>query len=228
MDFKKCMKNINAELRKEQPKTFSSSWIFNRLPAEYMFIRKCFRTENGSIDWDTITASIDKRFVKRWMRYRRKPAKPYKNQNEIDVILEKYRGKLYVLISPSNEKDRNIRHRIVVALVRVAQKGNVLAQNELLKWIRFVVDDWVEKYYQLYKWKGYGESIDEKVCACIRCYKYTGSFFGYLFKTLEYSSRGMRPLQAWSLDDPVGEDGATKIDFVVQDTETGEVKLFGR
>ena len=38
----------------------------------------------------------------------------------------------------------------------------------------------------------------------------------------------MRHLQAWSLDDPVGEDGAIKIDFVMQDMETGEVKLFGR
>ena len=38
----------------------------------------------------------------------------------------------------------------------------------------------------------------------------------------------MRPIQAWSLDDPVGEDGSTKIDFVTQDLDTGEVKLFGR
>ncbi len=51
---------------------------------------------------------------------------------------------------------------------------------------------------------------------------------GYLFKTLQYSARGMRSLQAWSLDDLVGEDGATKVDFLTQDTETGEVKLFGK
>lgn len=228
MDFDTAVKTINNLLEKEQPKTFSSSWISIRSPAVYHFIRTNFRTENDHIDWDSFTLRLERKYIKRWVRYKRKVAKPYENQVEVEVILTKYKDKLYTFVAEVDENDREVRNRIIVALVRVAQNGNVLAQDELIKWMRYVVDDWVEKYYPLFKWKGYGEDINEKIKGCIRCYKYTGSFVGYLFKTLQYSARGMRSLQAWSLDDPVGEDGATKVDFVVQDIETGEVKLFGR
>jgi hypothetical protein len=174
------------------------------------------------------TYGLERKYLKRWTHYKRKPAKQYENQAEVDLILIKYQDKIYTFVAPIDDTDREIRNRIIIAFVRIAQKGNILAQQELVKWMRYVVDDWVEKYYPLFKWKGYGEDINEKIRGCIRGYKYTGSFVGYLFKTLQYSARGMRPLQAWSLDDPVGEDGATRVDFVTQDMETGEVKLFGR
>ncbi len=228
MNFDTAVKTINTLLEKEQPKTFSSSWISSRSPEVYRFVRINFRTENDHIDWDSFTHKLERKYLKRWVRYKLKVAKPYENQLEVEVILTKHKEKLYTFVALVEDDDREIRNRIVIALVRIAQKGNVLAQQELLKWLRYMVDDWIEKYYQLFKWKGYGEGIDEKIKGCIRCYKYTGSFVGYLFKTLEYSARGMRPLQAWSLDDPVGEDGATKVDFVTQDEDTGEVRLFGK
>jgi hypothetical protein len=65
-----------------------------------------------------------------------------------------------------------------------------------------------------------------KIKACIRCYKYTGSFLGYLFKTLKYSARGL-PYEV-SLDDPVGEDGSSKIDFVSIKSDSQKGTLFGR
>lgn len=228
MDLKQCIKIINDLLQKERPKTFSSSWILAHSTKVYCFIRKNFRTENNQIDWDRFTYKLKPKYVKQWIRYKRKPAKPYENNLEVEVILSKYREKMYTFVALVNNDDREIRNRIIIALVRIAQKGNILAQQELVKWVRYIVDDWIEKYYPLFKWKGYGEEIDEKIKSCVRCYKYTGSFVGYLFKTLEYSARGMRSLQAWSLDDPVGDEGATKIDFVMRDMETGEVKLFGR
>lgn len=228
MNLETAVRRINDLLEKEQPKTFSSSWISFHSPSVYQFIRTNFRTENDHVDWDRFTYGLERKYLKRWTHYKRKPAKSYENQTEVDLILIKYQDKIYTFVAPLDDMDREIRNRIIIAFVRIAQKGNVLARDELLKWLRYMVDDWIEKYDQLFKWKGYGENIDEKILGCIRGYKYTGSFVGYLFKTLQYSARGMRSLQAWSLDDPVGEDGATKIDFVTQDMETGEVKLFGR
>jgi hypothetical protein len=152
----------------------------------------------------------------------------YEDQSEIDIILTKHKNKLYTFVALVDADDREIRNRIIIALVRIAQKGNILAQAELIKWIRYIVDDWVEKYYQLFKWRGYGDEIDEKIKGCIRGYKYTGSFVGYLFKTLEYSARGMRSLQPWSLDDPIGDDGSTKVDFISVDQDTNIATIFGR
>ncbi len=228
MDFDIAVNIINTLLEKEKPKTFSSSWILSRTPAVYHFVRKNLRTENNDIDWDSFTIALDRQYLRRWIRYKRKSAKTYENQFEVEIILTKYKDKLYTFITSAESEDKEIRNKIVIAPVRTAQKGNILAQEELIKWLRYVIDDWIDKYHPLFKWKGYDDEINEKIKGCIRGYKYTGSFMGYLFKTLQYSARGMRSLQAWSLDDLVGEDGATKVDFLTQDTETGEVKLFGK
>jgi len=42
-----------------------------------------------------------------------------------------------------DEKDRLIRNRIIVAFVRIAQKGNVLAEREVITWVTYIVDDWI-------------------------------------------------------------------------------------
>ena len=49
----------------------------------------------------------------------------------------------------------------------------------------------------------------------------------YLFITLEYSSRGVRSLEAYSLDETVLDRDARKIESVIQDSETGEIRVFG-
>lgn len=228
MDFHHAIKIVTALLRKKNPKTFSSSWIYTHCPSVYHFVRINFRTETGDIDWDRFTIAFPRKYSKRWVRYKRKPAKPYENQDELNIILAKYHDKMYTFVALVGDDDKETRNQITIALVRISQKGNIVAQQELVKWLKYTVEDWIDKFYPLFKWKGYTDEIEDKITACIRCYKYTGSFFGYLFKTLEYSARGMRPLQAWSLDDPVGEDGATRVDFVSVDQETGIAKVFGK
>lgn len=228
MTFDIAIKTLNDLLEEKQPEKFSSSWIFRHSPYIYHFFRANYRTETGDIDWDAVTVSLDRKFTKRWIRYKRKPAKPYEDQAELDLVLTKYRDSYYVLIVSQSEDDRRMRDRIAIALVRVAQRGNKLAEQELAKWMRCLVDDWIEKYHPLFKWKGYSDELEDKIRSCIRCYKYTGSFTGYLFKTLQYTARGMRSCQPWSLDDPVGEDGERKIDFVSVDQDTGIATIFGR
>lgn len=83
------------------------------------------------------------------------------------------------------------------------------------------MNDWIEKYWQIRKWKGYTDEVEEKIVGCIRCYKYTGSFLGYLFRTLEYSARGIVPLCKYSLDDPVFDGKETKINYVIHDQKSG-------
>jgi hypothetical protein len=76
-------------------------------------------------------------------------------------------------------------------LVRVTQRGNICAENELVEWVQYITNDWSDRYPQIWKWRGRNGEVVGKIKACIRCYKYTGSFLGYLFKTLEYSARGL-------------------------------------
>ena len=81
---------------------------------------------------------------------------------------------------------------ISIALVRIAQKGNVIAKEEIIKLVRFTVYNWIESRPTLSSWEGYESLIPNRIEGCIRRYRYSGTFIGYLFKTLEYAGRGLR------------------------------------
>jgi hypothetical protein len=225
MDFDQAIDILNTLLVKEEPVTFRTSWIIVRAPQVYRFIHKNIRTENNEIDWDTVTKALDRSFQKRWRGRRRQPKKLYENRDEVDLILNKYREKIYTFIASSDEKDRNIRDRIIVSLVRLAQKGNIIAKQEAVALMRYTADDWIEKYYVLSRWPGYEELLQEQLEACIRRYRFTGSFMGYVFRTLQYVGRGLRSTS--SLDKEIFP-GKTLGDSVVQDSSTGQARVYER
>lgn len=226
MDLKKVAKILNTKLRKRNPETFSSTWICQNTPKIYRFVCKNLRTEINTIDWDSLTALLDKKFQKRWVRFRKRKAKSYENAEELNKVILKYQSKLYTFITLYEKDDKKVRHKIIVALVRLAQKGNVLARNELTTLLMFTVETWVERYDALYKWKSHRDQLEEKIHCCIRGYRYTGSFTNYLFRTLELSGRGLRCFRTCSLDKPMFDGEVTLIDYVVQDSETREFRLF--
>lgn len=212
MNFDLAIKVLNQKLEEMEPEVLSSSWIYFKAPAVYHFVRNNFRTENNLIDWDIVTRSIHRTYAKRWTRYRYKQSRLYERPSEVDAILERYRDKLYTFFAPASESDKQIQDRMIIRLVRIGQRGNVYAQEELVRWVTFVTDDWIDRYPQMYRWKGYEDEVPDKIRSCIRCYRYTGSFLGYLFKTLEYSARGKPPLV--SLDDKILDSNKTRIEYV--------------
>jgi hypothetical protein len=135
------------------------------------------------------------------MPFYRGKRKPYRKKIEVELILIKYQAKLYAFISPADKNDEHMRDVICIALVRIAQKGNILAEEEIIKLVRFTIYDWIERCPTLSSWEGHESLIQNRIEACIRCYRYSGTFIGYLFKTLEYAGRGLTPINAYSLDD---------------------------
>lgn len=197
----------------KNPETFTSSWIFYQSQLLYLFFSKNFRTENGNIDWDSITEKLHKRHQKKWLRHRSKKIRSYEKQEEVDKILFRYRDKLYTFIVQANKRDKKIQHKMLISLVRVGQKGNVCAQQELIKWVTYITDDWIDRYPKLYRWKGYEDEVIDKIKTCIRLYRYTGTFLGYLYKTLEYSALGKPPL--CSLNDKMFDGEKTLEEFAI-------------
>lgn len=228
MDLDNAIHILNTALSKAEPTQFSSSWIYYNLPKVYRYIWKNHKNELGDIEWDQIVCKLDKPFQKRWVYKRLKKVKPYRNIAEVRTALNKYKEKLYVFIAPLDDEDKLLRDTISIALVRVAQKGNVRAQQELIPLLRFMVDQWIDYSYRLKQWKGYSDEIEDKLKACIRCYRFTGTFVGYVFKTLEYAGRGIRPMHAYSLDDTMFDGQKRIIDNVVQDSETNSIRVYGR
>jgi hypothetical protein len=201
MDFDHAVKTMNELLIEKRPDAFNSSWIRNHAPHAYRFIQRNVRVADGGIDWDRITRSLDRRFQKKWRPSYRNRVKQYRKKGEVSIILQKYQSKLYVFISPAGKNDEHMRDIISIALVRIAQKGNVLAKEEITKLVRFTIDEWIESRPTISSWEGYESLILPRIEACIRCYRYSGTFIGYLFKTLEYAGRGLRPVTEYSLDD---------------------------
>lgn len=70
--------------------------------------------------------------------------------------------------------------------------------------------------------------LPEQLDRCIRCYRYTGSFMKYLFMTLEYAGRRLQPLFMYSLNENFRDMEKSRIDSVVRDPETQEIRMFSR
>ena len=218
---------LNRLLLQNCPKTFSSVWILKRAPGCYNFIRKHIRSEVGGIDWDAITYALEPKYQRLWAPRRKRNSKPYTDREEISRILNKYRSKLYVFVAPADTLDLQIRDKVAVALVRVAQAGNLLAKAEVVGLVRYTIDGWLDSYSYMSRWRGHDDEIREHLERCIRRYRYTGSFFRYVFRTLEYAGRGIRPFHACSLDDPIATDAREhKIDNVIHDPETSEIVFY--
>jgi len=224
-DFDHAIRTLTKLLHKEDPLTFNTSWIISHAPAVYRYIYKYVRTDSDDIDWDTVTRALDKCFQSRWKGRRHGPKKQYENQDEVDKVLKRLGEKMYIYIAPQGDEDRALRDRITVSFVRLAQKGNMLAQQQVVMLVRCTADDWIEKYFMLNRWSSYGDEIDDKIIGCVQRYRYTGSFFGYVFKTLYYGARYLH--YVYSLDKEVFP-GKTLGENLVQDAETGEVRMYDR
>jgi hypothetical protein len=218
MDFDSAVKAVNELLAERQPHTFNSSWIRGHAPDIYRFFQRNIRREIGGIDWDRITRALDRKFQRRWIRSRCYGTKLYRSKSEAKIILRKYDDKLYSFLTPDDKDNNSIRDIISIALVRIAQNGNATARQEIIKLVRFTIDEWIEHNPRISRWKGYEYLIKRCIEGCIRCYRYSGSFMGYLFKTLEYAGRGLRPIVVHSLDDSPYPGGKKRIDRIAQNT----------
>jgi hypothetical protein len=212
MDFDCAVKTINKLMIEKRPDTFNSSWIRKHSPHVYRFIQKNVRAEIGGIDWDRVTRALDRRFQRKWITSSRNRTKSYRKKDEVGIILQKYHAKLYAFIAPADKNDEHMRDIISIALVRIAQKGNIIAEEEIIKLVRLTIDDWIERCPMLSSWEGYESLIQKRIEGCIRCYRYSGTFIGYLFKTLEYAGRGLNSITTYSLDDPKYHEKKDMID----------------
>lgn len=202
MNFYQAAKNINRSLNKKQPEKFNSQWIKNRCRISYEFIIDNVKNEFGDPDWDLIISKLERHSQKLWMkRVKRESCDCYSNKTELDIILKKNKNKLYTFIAQNDKDDKVICDWISIKLVRLSQKGNTEAREKIIGLTKGLVDQWIEYDKSLSSWKGYNDLVFDHINACIRRFRYAGSFLGYLHRTLQYAGLGLTPLEKFSLDD---------------------------
>ncbi len=215
MDLKQAIKNIDRSLIKKNPQSLHPNWIKYRCKVSYKYIINNIKDEFNQTDWDFVISQLQRYNQKLWLKKKkriRRLAVLYKDKEELDVILNRYQEKLYTFISRESKEDKIICDWISIRLVRLSQKGNILAKDKISTLLRYLVDYWVDFDRSFLNWKGYNDLIDNHINACIRRFRYSGSFIGYLYKTLEYSGRGLTPLEKFSLDSNSSITGKRIID----------------
>lgn len=228
MNFEQTIKNLNRSLAKKQPSSFNHSWIKSRVRKSYNFIVDNITTELGEADWDRVVCRLDYDYQKLWLKgvKRKKKVFLYEDTSEVDAILNKYQNKLYTFLAQIDKEDKRACDEISIRLVRTAQKGNLSARQKAFGFIKQLVGCWIDtEYFQ--HWRGYDDLLEINIDRCIRRYRYSGSFIVYLRRTLEYSGRALRSLEAYSLDENSPITERRKSESVVKDTETGEILIFG-
>ena len=144
-DFYERIQKLNTLLRKKKPQTFNPSWIKTHANSLYKYLCKNVQVETGDVDWDLVTVGLDRTFQKRWKRFEKKEKSiPYEDKKELNLITAKYHNKLYTLMAPIDKQDRQIQDQIMIRLVRTAQKGNLLAKQQMIEYMTFLVYEWSE------------------------------------------------------------------------------------
>ncbi len=216
MNFEKAVRNINRSLNKKQSTSFNPQWIKNRCKISYQFIIESVKTELGEPDWDLVISRLERCNQVLWMKGAKKESvEQYEDVKELNIVLEKYSNKLYTFLWQSSKGDKIVCDWISIRLVRIAQKGNVLAKEKIVSLSRGLMDQWIENDSSLANWKGYDELVHKHIEGCIERFRYTGSFLGYLYRTLEYSGRGLTPLEKYSFDEFLLDSSRRRIDVFV-------------
>lgn len=213
-DFSTAIQKLNNCLKRKRPKIFNPFWIKANAENLYEYFREFVQLPAGGIDWDFITVHLDVSFQKKW-----KPCVEYSNSyesyKEVNEILAAYQKELYMLYAPKNKEEELIQDRVIIQLVRLAQRGNVLAKEKVMDCASFVIYEWMENSKYLKRWKNYSNEIPIKVESCIKNYRYSGSFMKYLYMTLYYSARGLRT--TCSIDEPIGKRNKTRLEYIAQE-----------
>lgn len=203
MDLKQAIKNIDRSIIKKNPQSFHPNWIKYRCKVSYKFIIDNIKDEYNQTDWDLVIFQLQRYNQRLWLKKKKRQRRSislYEDRNELNVILNKYQEKLYTFISRESKEDKIICDWISIKLVRLSQKGNILARDKISVLLRYSADYWVEFDRSFFNWRGYNDLIDTRISACIKRFRYAGSFIGYFYKTLECSGRGLIPLEKFSLD----------------------------
>ena len=168
MNLEKAIYNINKSINKKQPKSFDEKWIKYRCKISYQFIVINIKTEFDETDWDQVISKLERWNQKLWMKgIKRATNELYVNENELNIILDKYKDKFYTFLTQQNKEDKDVCDLISIKLVRLSQKGNSLATNRTIILLSYLTNQWLECNRSLFNWKGYDDLIIKTINACI-------------------------------------------------------------
>ena len=114
--------------------------------------------------------------------------------------MNKYKDNLYTFIIYRSKHEFDICDRICILLVRLAQAGNICAKEKLINSFDEIILKWMEYHKLISRWKGNEEKMLEVFERCIHRYRYSGTFIGYLKRSLELQALALPKVKIISLN----------------------------
>lgn len=200
MNFESAISTMNNLLAAKQPQTFNRAWVRVNAPCVYRFIQKEISIERNGIDWDRLTRALNPGFKSNGLDL---------FERRLNRIGIKQRSILFFNDTAANSIP--LPQRIKMTNIYGTSSASLsceLFKREIFQPSWSLWDCWAlrsmtgsKKNSKLFGWRGYDPLIQTRLDCCIRCYRYSGSFMRYVFKTFEYAARGLKSLIAYSLDD---------------------------
>ncbi len=189
--FSSSIKKLNKILAENDPRSFSSTDVKTLDRSLHSYFKRYVKKENGGIDWKKIIKEVNPEFENKF-KYPKAfkdeyPEERYEGKEEVDSLLEKNKEKLLTFFGATSLEDQEKRNEICLELIKLAKKGNSLAEKKLMAYLEILEVDWLDKedFLDIYKLRT--DVLREKTKRCIYLYREKGAakFIWYLYKTLK-------------------------------------------
>jgi hypothetical protein len=191
----KIVEKIEKLVLKHKPYSIDEKWIRKHSRKSHKYILE------NNLSWDSITRLLDRSIQRKWNRKAKKKKVPESfNDYEVENFLSTHSKHLYVFVVFTNEQEFELCDYLSIQLVRMAQSGNICASETLLHLYEDIFLRWKENDKLIIRYRSYEEKIHEHFFGCVRRYRYSGSFIGYLKRTLQLQALTLPKIQTISLN----------------------------
>ncbi len=213
--FNQAMIDLKEIIKQKNPKIITSGFIGRENSKLLSYFTKNIKDDNGEVDWRIVINRLDAeskkicRFPKKLEQY--KPTNEYINEEEVDLIINNHKDKLYTFFEILNPEDFQHRDKICLDFLRLVQKGNVLAKEKILDYLEILVTQWVENEEKLKIFIAHGDLLRERIQKCIYYYNSEdgSSFFKYLHTSLMLEGKGLQIPKYIRLNQEYKDSGET-------------------
>ena len=189
--FESAIERLTDLLEQNKPASCSSSDINTWDPSLHSYFRRYVNKKGGGIDWEKIMEKIDPNLREKFI-YPKKfeeeyPTENYENEDEVETLINNNKESLLTFFVASSPEERSKRNDICLKMIKLAKKGNLIAEERLMDYLEIIESEWIEKKKVLEIYKFRTDILKERTRRCIYLYRENGTanFVWYLLVNLK-------------------------------------------
>ncbi len=196
---------VQALLEKEKPKEWSPTFLAKKARHVFRFAERNLTNAKGGIEWDRLISLLPPEYQASWKRKifleDITVAEGYSNQEEVDQLLEKHKDSLYLFYESTGKHEEDAVNQICMDFIDLIRKGNQEAKETFTQFLQPAITKWLDSEALPASLAQNPEKMNERVDRCLYLWKKNKTFLGYVFRTLDFTARGLKKHRVISLDE---------------------------